>query len=111
MPTTADRRRLARSQPALAPADEAAIERFIDAIWAEHGLSKATLAAYRRDLAGLARWRGGLGGIDRQALFDYLSMRTGAGYTPRSNARRVSRWPRFKLSGFDVLEFMVHLLT
>ena len=73
--------------PPLADADDAAIERFIDAIWAERGLSQATLAAYRRDLQGLARWRGSLDGIDRKALFDYLAMRAEAGYTPRSNAR------------------------
>lgn len=73
--------------PPLADADDAAIERFIDAIWAERGLSQATLAAYRRDLQGLARWRGSLEGIDRKTLFDYLAMRAEAGYTPRSNAR------------------------
>ncbi len=90
MSSTAERRRLAHALPPLADADEAVIERFIDAIWAEHGLSSATLAAYRRDLQGLARWRGSLAGIDRKALFDYLAMRTEAGYKPRSNARLLS---------------------
>ncbi|HWS77620.1 MAG TPA: site-specific tyrosine recombinase XerD [Thermomonas sp.] len=90
MPSIADRRRLARALPPLADADAAAIERFIDATWAEHGLSPATLEAYRRDLQGLARHRGSLAGIDRQALFDYLAMRTQAGYSPRSNARLLS---------------------
>ena len=90
MSSTADRRQLAHAQPPLAEADDAAIERFIDAIWAEHGLSPATLTAYRRDLQGLARWRGSLANIDRAALFDYLAMRTAAGYTARSNARLLS---------------------
>jgi len=90
MPTPADRRQQAQAQPPLAVADETAIERFLDAIWAEHGLSPATLSAYRRDLQGLARWRGSLAHIDRQALFDYLAMRTGTGYTARSNARLLS---------------------
>ncbi len=90
MPTPADRRQQAQAQPPLAVADETAIERFLDAIWAEHGLSPATLSAYRRDLQGLARWRGSLALIDRQALFDYLAMRTGTGYTARSNARLLS---------------------
>ena len=76
--------------PPLTAADDAAIERFLDAVWAERGLSQATLAAYRRDLQGLARWRGTLDGIDREALFEYLAMRAGAGYTPRSNARLLS---------------------
>jgi integrase/recombinase XerD len=90
MSSIADRRQLARSLPPLADADAAAIERFIDAIWAEHGLSAATLDAYRRDLQGLARHRGSLAGIDREALFDYLAMRTRVGYSARSNARLLS---------------------
>jgi len=90
MGTPADRRKLALSLPPLADADAAAIERFIDAIWAENGLAGASLAAYRRDLEGLARFRPGLAGLDRGALFDYLAMRTHAGYSPRSNARLLS---------------------
>ncbi len=90
MGTPADRRKLAQSLPPLADADAAAIERFIDAIWAENGLAGASLAAYRRDLEGLARFRPGLAGLDRGALFDYLAMRTHAGYSPRSNARLLS---------------------
>ena len=90
MGTPADRRKLAQSLPPLADADAAAIERFIDAIWAENGLAGASLAAYRRDLEGLARFRPGLVGLDRGALFDYLAMRTRAGYSSRSNARLLS---------------------
>ena len=36
--------------------NEASIDAFIDAIWLEQGLSKNTLAAYRRDLALYGRW-------------------------------------------------------
>jgi integrase/recombinase XerD len=32
------------------------IDAFIDALWLEHGLSRNTLAAYRRDLVLLAQW-------------------------------------------------------
>jgi integrase/recombinase XerD len=35
---------------------QAAIDRFLDALWLEDGLSANTLAAYRRDLQGLADW-------------------------------------------------------
>ena len=35
----------------------AALDRFIDALWLEDGLSPLTLAAYRKDLELLARWR------------------------------------------------------
>jgi integrase/recombinase XerD len=34
--------------------DQAVIDRFIDALWLEDGLSRNTLAAYRRDLQGLS---------------------------------------------------------
>ncbi|MGV8923876.1 MAG: site-specific tyrosine recombinase XerD [Thermomonas sp.] len=100
MPTAADRRHFAQSLPPLADADALAIERFIDAIWAERGLAAASLSAYRSDLQGLARWAGQraskgtatgtLSHLDRQTLFDYLAMRTTAGYTARSNARLLS---------------------
>ena len=100
MPTAADRRQFAQSLPPLVDADALAIERFIDAIWAERGLAVASLAAYRSDLQGLARWAGQrtsmatatrrLTDVDRQTLFDYLAMRTSAGYTARSNARLLS---------------------
>ena len=93
MPTTTDRRMATRALPPLAEHDAAAIERFLDAAWAERGLSPAALAAYRADLQGLARWLRtrtpavALAAADRAALFDYLAMRAAAGYKPRSNAR------------------------
>ena len=89
--TAADRRRIVQALPPLREPDAAAIARFIDAAWAEHGLARQTQHAYRRDLELLARWRdgaaGGLVGADRAALFDYLRWRAGHGYQPRSNAR------------------------
>ena len=38
---------------------QSAIDSFIDALWLEDGLSKNTLAAYRRDLTLYAQWLGG----------------------------------------------------
>lgn len=77
--------------PPLREADDRAIARFLDAAWAERGLARPSLDAYRRDLELLARWLdgagGGLEGADRQALFGYLSWRASQGYGPRSNAR------------------------
>jgi integrase/recombinase XerD len=35
---------------------QTAIDRFVDAVWLEDGLSANTLAAYRRDLTALAQW-------------------------------------------------------
>jgi integrase/recombinase XerD len=40
------------------PASAHSIDRFIDALWLEDGLSPNTLAAYRRDLTLYARWLG-----------------------------------------------------
>lgn len=40
----------------MTPESQAAIDRFVDAVWLEDGLSANTLAAYRRDLAALAQW-------------------------------------------------------
>jgi integrase/recombinase XerD len=41
---------------ALRPADQALIDRFIDALWLEDGLAANSLAASRRDLSALAAW-------------------------------------------------------
>ncbi len=40
------------------PESQASIDSFIDAMWLEDGLSKNTLAAYRRDLSIYADWAG-----------------------------------------------------
>ena len=90
--TPAERRTQAMALPPLPDADAAAINSFLDAIWAENGLAQQTLDSYRRDLEGLARWRDGSGiaHADRSALFDYLAWRTREGYSPRSNARLLS---------------------
>jgi integrase/recombinase XerD len=89
-----ERRQQAVALPPLRDADAAAIHAFIETIWAENGLAKQTLASYRRDLEGFARWRdgagGGLIGADRAALFDYFAWRTRSAYSPRSNARLLS---------------------
>ncbi len=95
MPTIADRRQLHRHLPPLDPADAASIEAFLDAAWASQGLAQATLASYRSDLQGLARWlRAGsrmpLPQARPQDLFDHLAMRAEAGYSPRSAARLLS---------------------
>ena len=92
--TPAERRQLVQQLPPLRDADDRVIQRFLDAIWAENGLARASLESYRRDLEGLSRWRDGasdgLAGIDRAGLFDYLAWRTRHGWTARSNARLLS---------------------
>jgi len=95
MSTPSDRRRQLQNLPSLSLDDANAIEGFIDASWAERGLAKATLAAYRADLEGLARWLRQDSGrmlvaATREDLFAYLAQRTRAGYSPRSSARLLS---------------------
>ena len=90
----AERRLHAMRMPDVPAPDQREIEAFLDAIWAESGLSQATLASYRRDLEGFVRWRslrdGGLAGADRETLFRYLAWRANEGYSPKSSARLLS---------------------
>ncbi|ACL73207.1 tyrosine recombinase XerD [Thioalkalivibrio sulfidiphilus HL-EbGr7] len=85
--------------PDTAPPSTLAIDAFLDAIWAEHGLSDHTLAAYRADLMALARWLGPRGKrveqADRGDLLAYLSHRVAGGARPRSTARLLSSLRRF----------------
>lgn len=76
-------------------ADAALIERFLDALWLEQGLSDNTLAAYRRDLQGLARWLAKAAGTDlltaaRADLLGYIRQRGEDGAKVRTTARILS---------------------
>lgn len=74
------------------------LDRFIDALWLEDGLSANTLAAYRRDLQGLLRWIREQGRSLIQAseldLQGYAAARH-AGSRPSSAGRRLSVFRRF----------------
>jgi len=80
------------------PVDREALRRFLDALWLEDGLSRNTLAAYRRDLALLARWLGGRGGTLAAAaeadLQAYVAARH-PGSRPSSGNRRLTVFRRF----------------
>ena len=75
------------------------IDNFIDSIWLEQGLSKATLDAYRSDLNGLENWTIKKGftliNISRADLLDYISDRAKNGSSSRSSARMLSSFRRF----------------
>jgi integrase/recombinase XerD len=81
---------------------QAAIDAFIDALWLEEGLSKNTLAAYRRDLTLYGAWLAGQDGraIDstREAdLNAYFAARHAASKATTANRRltvfkRYFRW-------------------
>ena len=77
----------------------ALIERFIDALWIEDGLSAQTLAAYRRDLSLFAQWlQGGAGrslaDTRESDLLAYMAERHAATRATTAN-RRLSVFKRF----------------
>jgi integrase/recombinase XerD len=83
-------------------ASQASIDRFVDALWLEDGLSGNTLAAYRRDLQGYADWLAAQAGkaLDASAesdLLGYMAQRHAATRTTTANRRltvfkRYFRW-------------------
>jgi integrase/recombinase XerD len=75
------------------------VDRFLDAIWMERGLSENTLDAYRADLLALdQRLKGRDVEIVRASkadLLEYISWRVEGGAKPRSTARQLSSFRRF----------------
>ena len=81
------------------------IDRFLDGLWMERGLSQNTLAAYRQDLTGFTQWLDkkrldknnskGLLPVQREDLLAYLASRVESGSKPRSTARLLSSLRRF----------------
>jgi integrase/recombinase XerD len=80
-------------------ASQASIDRFIDALWIEDGLSAQTLAAYRRDLSLYAHWLSAQQGraIDstrESDLLGYMAQRHAATRATTAN-RRLSVFKRY----------------
>jgi len=75
------------------------IERFLDAMWLEQGLSRNTLAAYATDLGVFRRWLRKRGRTLEQAskadLLDFISERAADGIQVRTLSRFVSTARRF----------------
>src|SRR6187551_885073 len=75
------------------------IDRFLDAVWMERGLSPNTLAAYRADLTALERWLDDqdieLPAAKRGDLLAFMAARVQGGARPRSTARQLSSFRRF----------------
>ena len=77
------------------PAD-ATVDRFLDALWLEAGLSRNTLAAYRSDLEGFAAWlKDTPVAATREQLRTYLAHCVDRGARPRTTARLLSSLRRF----------------
>ena len=75
---------------------DALLERFLDALWLESGLSRNTLSAYRSDLQALAVWmKGPPDKATRAQLQNYFAACVSQGARPRSTARMLSSLRRF----------------
>ena len=75
-------------------ADQALIDKFLDALWLEKGLSENTLKSYRYDLAAYAAWlfenNRSIADVRRADINLYLSYRLQKGLKARSTARSLS---------------------
>ena len=78
---------------------EEMVDKCLDAIWMERGLSKNTLGAYRADLMTLARSLAEsdktIDNADKPDLLDFIAKRVEGGVKPRSTARQLSSFRRF----------------
>jgi integrase/recombinase XerD len=87
------------TESAAREAADPALQRFLDAVWMERGLSANTLAAYRADLTALARWLeehdSALLKATRIELLGFIAARVEGGSRPRSTARQLSSFRRF----------------
>jgi integrase/recombinase XerD len=81
------------------PEDEALIDRFLDSLWLEFGLSQNTIDAYRADLNGFATYAAARGvslhAADQADLQAYLGVRFKAGAQASTAARFLSAIRRF----------------
>ncbi|HJP04461.1 MAG: site-specific tyrosine recombinase XerD [Chromatiales bacterium] len=89
----------ATSEVSASNSAEVVIDKFLDAIWMERGLSANTLGAYRADLVSLRRWLSerdtSLVYATRSDLLAFIAWRTEQGAKPRSTARQLSSFRRF----------------
>ena len=78
---------------------EEIVDRFLDAIWMERGLSANTLGAYRADLMTLGRRLSesniAIERAEKSDLLEFIAGRVESGAKPRSTARQLSSFRRF----------------
>jgi integrase/recombinase XerD len=78
---------------------EQLVDRFLDAIWMERGLSQNTLGAYRADLMtlgrGLSARNKSIDKANKADLLAFIAKRVEDGAKPRSTARQLSSFRRF----------------
>ena len=90
---------LTQEQAQLLSRSEELVDRFLDAIWMERGLSQNTLGAYRADLMTLCRELAAkdqtIDKASKSDLLDFIAGRVESGAKPRSTARQLSSFRRF----------------
>ena len=78
---------------------EELVDKFLDAIWMERGLSANTLGAYRADLMTLSRGLSehdiAIEDAEKADLLEFIAKRVESGAKPRSTARQLSSFRRF----------------
>jgi integrase/recombinase XerD len=88
-----------KSDPKQVARSEELVDRFLDAIWMERGLSQNTLGAYRADLMtlgrGLSEHDKSIEMADKADLLAFIAGRVESGAKPRSTARQLSSFRRF----------------
>lgn len=82
------------------PGDEGSIDAFLDSAWAERGLSRNTLAAYRYDLRNLAAYLRSAGATSLEAagrdqILAFLARELRAGRSSRSLSRHLSGFRQY----------------
>ncbi len=84
----------ARARPEADADSLRSVDSALERLWAELGLSKASMSAYRSDILALAVFLGdrqkSLEKAQQADVFDFLSWRLGQGYAAKSNARLLS---------------------
>lgn len=85
-----------RPAAAIAESDRLAIDAWLERLWAEYGLADSTLASYRSDMTGFARWQSmrelTIDQAERADIEAYLASRQ---VKARSNARLLSSLRRY----------------
>ncbi len=88
-----------KQDPKSVERSEQLVDRFLDAIWMERGLSQNTLGAYRADLMtlgrGLSEQSKTIDKADTADLLAFIAKRVESGAKPRSTARQLSSFRRF----------------
>jgi len=78
------------------PQTDEQLDRFLDALWLEAGLSRNTLSAYRSDLEALSAWlKAPPATASREQLQAYFAEQVRKHASPRSTARLLSSLRRF----------------